>query len=135
MNYAIRYFTSTGNTAKLANAIADAIGVKAESVEQPLTERVDTLFLGCSYYAFDMDPEVKSFIAANKEKIGKVVCFGTSALMKSMKKPLQRVLNGTGVTLAEEEFHCWGTFKGMRKGHPDADDLKAAAAFARAIVK
>lgn len=92
------------------------------------------LFLGCSYYAFDMDPQVKQFIAANKQLIGKVVCFGTSAMMKSMKKPMARVLKGTDIVLAEEEFHCRGQFHRAHVGRPNVDDLQAAAAFARSIV-
>lgn len=135
MTAAIRYYTRSGNTAKLAQAVADAVGVPAETVESPLAEKTDTLFLGCSYYAFDMDPQVKQFVAQNKDKIGRIVLFGTSAMMKSMKKPMEKVLKGTGIQLADAEFHCHGTFGPMHKGHPDAEDLRAAAAFAKANVK
>ena len=89
MNIAIRYYTRSGHTEKLARAIADKIRVKAENIAVPLAEKTDILFLGCSYYAFDMDNAVKSFIAENKNNIGKIVCFGTSAMMKSMKKPMK----------------------------------------------
>lgn len=135
MNIAIRYYTRSGNTEKLAKAIAEAVGAQAESVTAPLTEKTDILFLGCSYYAFDVDDAVKDFITQNKENIGKIVCFGTSAMMKSTHKPMRKVCDAAGVQLSEEEFHCRGSFGPMHKGHPDTNDLTKAAAFAKMIVK
>ena len=135
MKIAIRYFTRSGHTQKLAEAIAEKIHVKAETISLPLSEKVDILFLGCSYYAFDMDKEVKSFIAENKDKIGKIVCFGTSAMMKSMKKPMKKVADMYGIKLFDEEFHCKGEFKFANKGRPNAEDLNQAALFAEKVVK
>lgn len=135
MNIAIRYYTRSGNTQKLAEAIAEKIHVKAENISVPLSEKTDILFLGCSYYAFDMDKEVKSFIAENKDKIGEIVCFGTSAMMKSMKKPMKKVTEMYKVKLSDEEFHCKGEFKFANKGRPNADDLNNAALFAEKVVK
>lgn len=51
MKTAVRYFTMTGNTKKLAEAIAAALDVTAEDLSKPLTEDVDVLFLGSSVYA------------------------------------------------------------------------------------
>lgn len=135
MKIAIRYFTRSGHTQKLAEAIAEKIHVGAETISLPLSEKVDILFLGCSYYAFDMDKEVKSFIAENKDKIGKIVCFGTSAMMKSMKKPMKKVADMYGIKLFDEEFHCKGEFKFANKGRPNAEDLNQAALFAEKVVK
>ena len=135
MKVAVRYYTRSGNTETLARAIEDAVGVKAESVAVPLPEKVDILFLGCSYYAFDVDEAVKSFISENKNNIGRIVCFGTSAMMKSTHKPMQKVCGTVGVQLSGEEFHCRGSFGPMHKGHPDEKDLTKAAAFAKMFVK
>ena len=62
--------------------------------------------IGCSYYAFDVDEAVKKFIVGNKDNKDKIVCFGTSAMMKSMKKPVSKVADTVGVAVAHEEFHC-----------------------------
>lgn len=134
MKIAIRYYTRSGNTEKLAKAIAEKLDLTAETVEKPLEDSTDLLFLGCSYYAFDMDPQVKSFLRENKTMIGKVVCFGTSAMIKSMKKPMKKVLDELGIELAEDEFHCSGSFGPMHKGKPDAEDLKAAQRFAVSLI-
>lgn len=131
MKIAVRYYTRSGNTEKLAKAIAEAMGVQAEPVSAALHEKTDILFLGCSYYAFDVDEAVKSFIFENKDSIEKIVCFGTSAMMKSIRKPIKRITDAAGVTLSDEEFHCRGSFGPMHKGHPDNQDLTNAAAFAR----
>jgi len=135
MKIAVRYYSRSGNTEKLAGAVASAAGVSAEKISVPLKEKTDILFLGCSYYAFDMDESVKNFISANRKNIGKIVCFGTSAMMKSMRKPMKKVLEGTGIALAEEEFHCRGAFGPMHKNRPNEADLKVAADFARNLVR
>lgn len=135
MKTAIRYYTKSGNTQKLANAIGEALALPAESIAAPLTEKVDILLLGCSYYAFDMDAEVKHFLRDNKDNIGKVVCFGTSAMMKSMAKPMRKVTDALGISLSDAEFHCRGSFGPANIGRPNADDLKAAKEFALNLMK
>ena len=136
MNVAVRYYTKSGNTEKLAKAVEEAIGVKAENVSVALEEKTDILLLGCSYYAFDMDPEVKKFVADNKDKIGKIALFGTSAMIKSMKKPLKKVLKNlnSSIEIMDDEFHCPGSFGSMHKGRPNADDLASVKIFAKKFV-
>ena len=71
---------------------------------------MDILFLGNSYYAFNIDPEVRDFIKGlDKDRVG--------------------------IPMDEREFHCKGEFKGLHKGKPDDSDMKAAAEFAAQIVK
>ena len=135
MKVSVRFYTRSGNTEKLANAIAEAVGVSAENVSVPLEEKADILFLGCSYYAFDVDEHVKKFIMDKKDKIGKIVCFGTSAMMKSVYKPMKKVAEEAGVAIEKEDFHCHGSFGPMHKGRPNEDDLSRAKAFAQKIIK
>ncbi|MBQ0042002.1 MAG: flavodoxin [Lachnospiraceae bacterium] len=136
MNIAIRYYTRGGNTEKLAKAVEEAVGVTAKQVTEALDSKADILFLGCSYYAFDMDEAVKKFIVDNKENIGEIVLFGTSAMMKSMKKPLQKVLKSLDVSIAvsDKEFHCAGAFGPVHKGKPDEKDIEAIKSFAKQFV-
>ena len=134
MKCQVRYYTRSGNTKKLANAVAEAVSVEAMDITAPLTEKVDILFLGSSYYAFDADDAVKNFIADNKNNIGKIVCFGTSAMMKSMRKPLAKVAGKLGIAVADEEFHCRGQFGKIHKGRPNEKDVEDAKKFACAIV-
>ena len=135
MKAAIRYYTRSGNTEALARAIEEAVGMLSETVAAPLTEHTDILFLGCSYYAFDVDDAVKHFIQENKDRIGTIVCFGTSAMMHSIHKPMENVCRDAGVTLSDREFHCRGSFGPLHKGRPNGEDLKKAAEFSRGILK
>ena len=136
MKIAVRYYTKTGNTKRLAEAIAKAVGVEALPITAPVTESVDILFLGNSYYAFTIDPEVRRFVESlSKEKVGKIVNFGSAAMMNSTWKKVKAVADKVGISMDEREFHCKGEFKGLHKGKPDESDLVAAAAFAKKIVE
>ena len=136
MKVAVRYYTKTGNTKRMAEAVAKALGVEALPLSAPVEERVDLLFLGNSYYAFSIDPEVRDFIRAlDKDKVGKLVNFGSAAMLNSTWKKIKAEADKVGIPMEEREFHCRGEFKGLHKGRPNAEDLEAAAAFARQIVK
>ena len=134
MTYAVRYYTQTGNTKRLAEAIAEELGVQALPLSAPITEKVDVLLLGNSYYAFTIAPEVRDFVAGlNKAMVGKIVNFGTAAMMNSTYKKVRSVATTRGIPVLDKEFHCKGEFKGMNKGRPNEDDLKAARVFVKSI--
>lgn len=134
MNVAVRYYTRSGNTQKLAEAVAGAVGVKAETTESALTEDVDLLFLCSSVYAYGVDESVKKFISGIHVKVGKVVNVSTAALVQSTYKQVGKLLKEKGIPQAEEEFYCRGSFGPVHKGKPDEKDCKAAAAFAKKMV-
>ena len=135
MKIAVRYYTKTGNTKRLAEAVAKAVGTEAQPISVPVTESVDILFLGNSYYAFSIDPEVRSFIRSlDKSKIGRIVNFGSAAMLNSTYKKVKAEADKAGIPMDEREFHCKGEFKGVHKGKPDESDLKSVAEFAKKIV-
>ena len=132
MKFAVRFYTKTWNTKRLADAVAKELGVEALPISEPVNEQVDVLFLGNSYYAFSIDPEVRRFIAAlSKDKVGKIVNFGSAALLNSTYKKVKAEADKVGIPMDEKEFHCKGEFKGLHRGRPDEADLAAAAEFAR----
>ena len=135
MKVAVRYYTKTGNTKRLAEDVAEAVGVRALPLSCPVDEQVDILFLGNSYYAFSIDPEVRGYISnLDKNKVGRIVNFGSAAMLNSTLKKVKAEADKVGIPVDDREFHCKGEFKGIHKGRPNAEDLKAAADFARAIV-
>jgi flavodoxin len=136
MKYAVRYYTKTGNTKRLAESVAEVLGVEALPISEPVNEAVDYLFLGNSYYAFNIDPEVKNFIRSlDKNLVGKIVNFGSAAMLNSTYKKVKAEADKLGVPMEEKEFHCKGEFKGVHKGRPNEDDMKAAAEFAKTFIK
>lgn len=136
MKYAVRYYMKTGNTKKLAEAVAETLGVEPLSISEPVEEKVDILFLGNSYYAFSIDPEVTEFIhSLNKDKVGKIVNFGSAAMLNSTLKKVKKQAEKVGIPVDEREFHCKGEFKGLHKGRPNEKDVAAAAAFAQEFIE
>ncbi len=134
MTCAVRYYTKTGNTKKLAEAVAAALGVPALPITEPVTEPVDILFLGNSYYAFTIDPEVRAFIRSlDRNKVGRIANFGSAALLNSTYAKVRAEAEKAGIPMAEREFHCRGEFRGIHKGRPNEADLAAAAAFAKSL--
>ena len=134
MKFAVRYYTKTGNTKKLAEAMAKALWVEALPISAGISEPVDILLLGNSYYAFSIDPEVRRFIRSlDRSKVGRIVNFGSAAMLNSTWKKVKAEADKAGIPMAEREFHCRGEFKGIHKGRPNSEDLAAAAAFAGSL--
>ena len=130
---AVRYFSRSGNTRKLAEAVAAAVGVRAESVHHDLAERADLLFIGASVYAGGFDRSVGDFIERNIGKIGKIAVFGSSASGKTVRRKIEKLAEKFGVAVSEHEFSCYGSFLFLHGSKPDEDDLAAAASFAKKL--
>ena len=135
MKVAVRYFTRSGNTKKLADAIASVAGVQAETVSVPLEEQTEILFLGSSVYAAGMDAAVKHFVEDNQNKIGKIYNFSTAALLPSTYKQMKKLAGECGVELSELEFHCRGSFGPLHRGRPNEEDIAAVQSFAGKICR
>ena len=134
MKVEVRYFTRTGNTQKLADAISEALGVKAETVDTPLNEKADILFLGSSVYAAGVDEKVKEFLRDNKDNIGTLVNFSTAALLPSTYNQVKKLAQSLNIEVCDKEFHCRGSFGALHKNRPNAEDIEAAKAFSKSIV-
>ncbi len=134
MKIAIRYYTKTGNTKKMAETLSEAVGVEALTVDNPLTEDVDILFLGSAVYAAGVDAKVKEFIENIDVNIGKIVNFSSAALIESTYKQVKKIAENNNLTMAEEEFHCRGAFKLVHRGRPNDNDLRNLQEFAKNIV-
>lgn len=137
MKFAIRYFTKSkkGNTEKLANQISQATNEKPLTVAADLTENVDRLFLVNAMYAANIDSEVKSFLARNKDKIGEVVNFSTSCSGKSTWSMVKKECDALQIPLSEKEFHCAASWIFINKNLPSEEDYQKAREFAVSMSK
>ena len=109
MNTAVRYISKSGNTKRIAEAIAEGAGTVAVSItdEPTLSERVDILFLGGAPYANVMAPELRRYAECLvRERIGKVVLFTTSNWSQRTVRGLQKILAAKGIPVAEEHFYA-----------------------------
>ena len=131
MNIAVRYCSRSGNTKAAAEAMAEALGVKALSVDDEAAvpeEKVDLLFLGGALYAYGIDDRLKTFITAlSPDTVGKAALFSTSWLSKHALDVMRKALAQKGIPAAEETF--WA------KGKTVAAQLDEARAFAKRAVK
>ncbi len=81
MKAAVRYYSKSGNTQKIAEAIAQGAEVEAKSItdEPKLTEYTDILFLGGAPYANIMAAELRQYAEQlSADMVGKVILFTTS---------------------------------------------------------
>lgn len=135
MKYAVRYYTKTGNTKKLALEAASALGVEALTTQAPLSEKVDTLFLASSVYGAGVDNEVIQFLISNKANIGEIVNISSAALLPSTFKQIKKIADENGIKMCEEEYHCRGSFAMMHKNHPNEEDLANLRTFIKKVAK
>ena len=62
MKYAVSYFSKFGHSEQMAKAVGEVLGVKPESVEKPLSDEVDTLYLGAGVFLGKVNSAIDSFI-------------------------------------------------------------------------
>lgn len=126
MKIAVRYYSRSGNTKAVAEAIARAAGVDAISVDSPeaaVTEPVDVLFIGGALYAYGLDKHLKEYLKTlNGKPIKKAVVFSTSWLSKHSVDLIKTGLKNAGIPMEESYFYV--------KNMPSETQLKQAAVFA-----
>ena len=134
MKAEVRYFTRTGNTKKLAEAIAQASECQAQSIPAPIDGYTDVLFLGASVYGGGISAEVKEYIhSLDKTQIGMAAVFSTSALVQRAFPQIRKELEKEGIAVCPQNFYCRGQFTALHRGRPDARDLESAKQFAADI--
>lgn len=109
MRIAVRYYSKSGNTKKIAEAIADGCGTQAVSiVEEPeLQSSVDILFLGGAPYANIMAPQLREYANhLSADQVNKVVLFTTSNWSHRTVYALQKILSEKGIEVEEEHFYA-----------------------------
>ena len=109
MNIAVRYLSKSGNTKRIAEAIAEGAGTVAVSItdEPTLSEHTDILFLGGAPYANVMAPELRRYAEdLLSEKVGRVVLFTTSNWSHRTVKGLQKILAAKGIAVEDEQFYA-----------------------------
>lgn len=129
--YGVRYFSRTGHTKQIAEAMAEELGCEAVPTSERVRGYTDTLFLGGAVYAGKLDPSIQGFITRlDRRSVGKIILFGDAAISDPCKK-IRKLLLDREMLAETEVFLCKGSFKLIAKGHPDAADLENAKIFAR----
>jgi flavodoxin len=131
MNAAVVYVSRTGNTKKVAEAIAQAVGCAAQSVsEYGAGKPVDLLFVGGSLYGGVLDPALDAFIRGLDPKaVGRAAAFSTHVSGEKADGLIKAALAARGIP-AEAGFACKGRCLFLNLGHPSRAELDEAGRFA-----
>ena len=136
----------TGNTKKVADAIADATGIECRKLNRgdDLTPSelgsYDLIFLGGGIYAFKIHAKLKRF-AENLDPgfRTRFALFFTHAAPIGVDKPaidgLIEMFREKQQIIEDDFFDCYGRFTVTRLGHPNKEELERAAAWAKRIAK
>lgn len=138
MNIKVLYHSQTGNTKRVAESMAETLGVAAEEIaESSIAEPVDILFIGDGIYAGRPDKVTISFIKTlNESMVRNAAVFGTYAGQENAIKIMKEQLKEQGIKVLPESFGCKGKFCALiNRKHPSEKDLAAAKEYAMRISK
>jgi flavodoxin len=125
-----------GNTRKVANAIAEEMGVRVGDITVPVPDDAKVLFMGSGTYGGKPGKALMKFIESDNFSGRKVALFGTSGGPgggEKMIAAMEDALKKKGAIILGS-WHCRGKMFVINRGHPNADDLKNAKKFAREMI-
>lgn len=130
MKIEVRYYSRSGNTKLLAEAIAKGVNVSAISIDKEnskITEDVDILFIGGALYAYGLDKNLKNYLdSLDNNKVKLAVVFSTSWISKHSIDLIKKALKEKGIKVEEQYFYA--------KSTPNENDLKEAEEFAKKFI-
>ncbi|MCR5417184.1 MAG: flavodoxin [Pseudobutyrivibrio sp.] len=127
---AVRYYSKSGNTKLLAEAIGKGAGVIPISVDEDsakITENIDVLFIGGALYAYGLDKVMNEYLASiDGSKVKKAVVFSTSWISKHSIDLIKKALKEKGIDVVEDTCYV--------RNKPNEKQLKEAEKFAKRFV-
>ena len=139
MEIKVIYHSSTGNTEKLANAIAGMLNIKAEHIGKDditFPDKLDLLFIGDGIYWNGAHKKTKDFITKLDSAIIKnAAVFGTYGNQFKIGEILKNLIEKRGINVLGIPFTCKGKSIGTKnQNHPDENDLKMVCEYANNII-
>ena len=134
--FEVVYYSMSGNTKKVAEAIAAELDVTVENVKAKEWLTKDSfVFLGSGCYGSNPGKELQKFIARNDFKGREVALFGTSSGGRGDEvRVMEELLKSKGA-LIKGSFYCKGRFVLLNRGHPNGEELAGAREFAKEMKK
>ncbi len=135
MKTAVRYYSRSGSTKRLADAIAEKMGCTAETVDVPLSEPVDVLFVGGGVYGGSkIDTHLNDFIQElTHTQVKRIIAFSCSNWKMSIQKQIRKALKDTDIAVVEEGIALRGQCLSINKGRPNQQECSEAADFAKEL--
>ncbi|KQC10443.1 MAG: hypothetical protein APR55_09190 [Methanolinea sp. SDB] len=126
-----------GNTQKVADAIAEELGVMVGDIGGVLPDDSKIIFLGSGVYGGKPGSAMTEFIGRGNFTGRKVALFATSGAAEGAKNMISMVADAVkerGGTVIGD-YHCRGKFLLTNRGHPNKEDLEEAKKFARGMLE
>jgi flavodoxin len=126
-----------GNTRKVADTIAEELGIAASNILTSPPDDAKILFLGSGTYGGKPGEAMMKFIGSGNFSGRKVAIFGTSGSVaggQNMTVAMENMLKQKGATVLGS-FHCRGKTFLVNWGHPNTEDLDNAKMFAREMLR
>ncbi len=147
MKTIILYSSKSGNTKKIADSMASQVGCDAIRITADNTppnvdlEGYDLVLVGTGLFAGTPNEDMVRYIGNLNLKTTKMFALfitwgGAPRTDKLALKRLKALLEGKGQKVLEDPFACYGGWKGvlMKRGHPKAEEIKAAGEWAKKLV-
>lgn len=133
MKTAIIYYTKTGHSRKIANAISKELHISAEDIKtNPDLREIDLLFIVGGIYGGQSNPEMINYIKKiDSSMVKKAAIITSSAGKKAKQEKARELLIENKVEVIFDEFICQGSFLFVGMGHPNKDDMENAVAYAK----
>lgn len=136
MNIHVIYFSKSGHSRTLAQAVAKALSLEAlELTQVPADLSSDLVFLVTGIYGGVPDPKVKEFAAALSPQSIRRVCLITSSMGKKPQTEIRSILENQGIKVLRAEYLCKGSFLFFGMGHPSKEEIREAVDFAQRTVE
>ena len=94
MKVAVRYYSRSGHTEKVAQELGKQLKVIPKTTATKLSAPVDILFVGSGTFFFKEDKHLKKFVSnLTPDQVKQIIIFGTAGGPDSMIKSLKKILS------------------------------------------
>ena len=139
MRIAVRYQSWSGNTRKVAEAIARKSGVVAKPLDpaEKFPPGIDLLFVGGGVYADNPSKKVTGMLSELTAEQVSCLAFFYTAVRAKAKAPdkLRSAVKDSSISIVDDAFHCFGKFLLFKRDQPDSNDLAQAESFAKRTIE
>jgi len=128
------YYSKTGNTRRIAEAVARGAGARCLPVESAGEIGDELLFVGTPVHFFGPSKPILRFLRGRDWSGKRVALFCTYAGLgnkRTLRKMRREVERRGGKVVGE--FSCKGRFRFLGKGRPTSEDEKRAEEFGKTV--
>ena len=136
VNIKVMYHSTTGNTQKLAHAIAESLNVKPEPIANEsiaISTPIDLLFLGDGiYFGKPHETTIKFIEGLSPDMVRNAAVFATYGGQSEIGADMVALLEKRGINVFQNTFICGGqSWLLVNRQRPDESDLENARKYAQ----